>query len=101
MKLALSLGAAMFALSLGAASTPASAMPFAPGAGIQNGDLLQQVARGCGRGWTRSRYGRCVPHVTGPTSWRPRPGTSTRQYRYGPEGCDLFRTPRGMVKRCR
>ncbi len=37
----------------------ASAITPAPLAGISDSDVIE-VAQGCGRGWVRNRYGRCV-----------------------------------------
>ncbi len=42
----------------------ASALTPAPLPGVSDSDVIE-VAQGCGRGWVRNRYGRCV-RVGGP-----------------------------------
>ncbi|MFO1116856.1 MAG: hypothetical protein U1E28_14330 [Beijerinckiaceae bacterium] len=54
--------------ALGAVS--AQAMPLAPVSGAA--PMIEYVAMGCGRGWTRDAFGRCVPMVVRPMYVRPR-----------------------------
>ena len=57
MKLALTLGAALFGMTL--VTAPASAMPT--DRGVTAPSHVEDVAYGCGRGWTRNRWGDCRP----------------------------------------
>ena len=58
------LAAVIIAAGVGLAASSASAAP-ANGAPIaqaaQQTDHVTDVAGGCGRGWFRNRWGRCVP----------------------------------------
>ncbi len=64
---------AFFAAALAGAgafgAVSAQAMPLAPSPGAA--PMIEQVAYGCGRGWTRDAFGRCVPMVVRPIV-RPR-----------------------------
>jgi len=57
-KLCMTIAAGAFVAALMPA---AQAMPAAPLAGVTGAEVIQ-VAGGCGRGWHRNRYGRCVPN---------------------------------------
>lgn|SRR5574337_363591 len=48
---------------LGLAAVPAQAMPLGPVVGADPGFTL--VAQGCGPGWHRNYYGRCIPNGYG------------------------------------
>ncbi|HTR11933.1 MAG TPA: hypothetical protein VMI72_01450 [Roseiarcus sp.] len=48
---------------LGLAAVPAQAMPFGSVTGAHPGVTL--VAQGCGPGWHRNYYGRCIPNGYG------------------------------------
>ncbi|WP_395666061.1 GCG_CRPN prefix-to-repeats domain-containing protein [Methylocella sp.] len=51
---------ALGALAFGAAAFEAQALPATP-APLPPAMQTTQVARGCGPGWTRDAWGRCVP----------------------------------------
>ena len=105
MRLALTLGAALFGLTLAAA--PASALPTDRGVAPSSG--VEQIAYGCGRGWAPDRYGRCRPmrhygpRYYGPRYFRDRrPAPMWREnLRERAAGCAWVRTPRGMRYVCR
>lgn len=101
MKIALTLGAAALGFALLGVVAPASALPMDHG--VTSPNAIEHVAAGCGRGWTRSRYGRCVPAFHGPRYSAPHRGTRTTVYRNRIENCDMVPNPRGrgMIRRCR
>lgn len=43
----------------GSSAAPANGAAIGPAA--NNGDAVIPVAQGCGRGWRRNRFGKCVP----------------------------------------
>jgi hypothetical protein len=57
--------AAVIAAGVGALGASAASAAPANGAAIaaaaQSADIVTDVAGGCGRGWFRNRWGRCVP----------------------------------------
>ncbi len=58
----------------------ANAMPLAPGAPIQNTDIIE-VAGGCGPGWHRGPYGGCLRNYANPAAH-----ACPRGYHIGPGG---------------
>lgn len=103
MKLALSLGAALFGLSL--TGVPVTALPLDRGVASQA--PIERTAGGCGRGYAPTRWGRCRPIRGYGYGHRPgfmrdaRPAPMWRQnLREHAAGCAYVRTPRGMVHRC-
>ena len=87
-------GAAIMALT----ATGAQAFPAAPSAVTPDSQIIQ-VAQGCGPGWHRGAYGRCVPHRAGPRYMRP--GPAYMAPRVMPRRCWMERTWRGPVRVCR
>ncbi|RBP11150.1 hypothetical protein DFR50_11735 [Roseiarcus fermentans] len=72
-----------------AAAVPAQAMPFSALSDAQPGVTL--IAQGCGPGWFRNPWGRCVPmgapapyYRPYPYAYGPRPYPYARPYPYGP-----------------
>lgn len=94
MKLALTLGAALFGLTMIAA--PASAMPT--DRSVKAPSQVEDVAYGCGRGMTRARNGLCRPYYS--RRYRQAPNYR-RNMRERADGCQYIQTPSGVRYRCK
>ena len=74
-----------FAALFGGSPVTAQAMPIDRSLAATE-TMVDQVAMGCGRGWTRNRWGRCVPfrHFGPPVYVVPRYRHWGPRYYHGP-----------------